>query len=126
MESDEDGNGNGGNTPGVPRAMEVRIPAGSDLTSATGEQPRADESPKPQFEVSQNFCTLCRVVQPLRTKHCRACDRCVATFDHHCKWLGNCVGEKNKPVFFVYVWFQLAQCFWCFTQVLSRYLSKHS
>jgi palmitoyltransferase len=31
----------------------------------------------------------------------------VATFDHHCPWLGTCVGEKNKRDFFVYLNFQL-------------------
>lgn len=30
------------------------------------------------------FCTICNFEQPIRAKHCRDCDRCVALHDHHC------------------------------------------
>ncbi|KAJ6967451.1 hypothetical protein NC653_035609 [Populus alba x Populus x berolinensis] len=32
-------------------------------------------------------------------KHCRSCDKCVDGFDHHCRWLNNCVGYKNYVTF---------------------------
>ena len=55
------------------------------------------------------YCTVCNIQQPLRTKHCRNCNRCVATYDHHCPWVGNCIAEKNKIYFFYFLLFQLAE-----------------
>lgn len=48
------------------------------------------------------LCHTCRAVRPLRAKHCRICDRCVAQFDHHCPYIYNCVGLRNRGWFLVF------------------------
>lgn len=53
-------------------------------------------------------CPHCRSRQPARAKHCHACGRCVRRLDHHCWWLGNCVGEGNHRLFLAYLLAQAA------------------
>jgi len=50
-----------------------------------------------------HFCFLCNVMVPVRTKHCRRCNKCVAIFDHHDEYLNSCVGERNRPAFLTFL-----------------------
>lgn len=45
---------------------------------------------------ARGLCNICQIsARPSRTHHCRTCNHCVFRFDHHCYWMGVCIGAKN-------------------------------
>ncbi|KAJ8467964.1 hypothetical protein OPV22_030516 [Ensete ventricosum] len=57
-------------------------------------------------------CTYCNIIQPPRAKHCHDCDKCVLQFDHHCVWLGACIGQGNHCRFWWYILEETILCVW--------------
>nr|XP_009413043.1 PREDICTED: protein S-acyltransferase 10-like isoform X4 [Musa acuminata subsp. malaccensis] len=57
-------------------------------------------------------CTYCNIIQPPRAKHCHDCDKCVLQFDHHCVWLGTCIGQGNHCRFWWYIFEETILCVW--------------
>jgi palmitoyltransferase len=53
------------------------------------------------------LCVTCKLVRPLRAKHCSVTERCVEVFDHYCPWVGNCIGKGNRHTFLVFLWVEL-------------------
>jgi len=58
----------------------------------------------------RSVCETCLVLRPAssssspssslpRTRHCSTCGRCVIGWDHHCAWVGACIGARNRGRF---------------------------
>ncbi|KAM2552874.1 hypothetical protein TB2_017201 [Malus domestica] len=69
------------------------------------------------------LCATCKIVRPLRAKHCSTCDRCVEQFDHHCPWVSNCIGKKNKWDFFAFLFLEVLAMVFTGGVTLTRVLS---
>ena len=68
-------------------------------------RPWEDPQPKRSYGDKRHqyydFCERCKVNLPMDRSicHCDSCDACIDGMDHHCPWVGNCVGLKNEKFF---------------------------
>ena len=61
---------------------------------------------QPIIRIQRN-CKVCSIKRPKKCQHCNFCDNCVEEFDHHCRYISNCVGKRNKKYFFFFIFFDL-------------------
>eukprot|EP00523_Entomoneis_sp_CCMP467_P001258 CAMPEP_0168754652 /NCGR_PEP_ID=MMETSP0724-20121128/19619_1 /TAXON_ID=265536 /ORGANISM="Amphiprora sp., Strain CCMP467" /LENGTH=379 /DNA_ID=CAMNT_0008803153 /DNA_START=177 /DNA_END=1312 /DNA_ORIENTATION=+ len=45
------------------------------------------------------WCDVCQAYQPPTGAHCPHCNVCVEGYDHHCAWMGCCIGKGNHKQF---------------------------
>ncbi|KAL6651609.1 hypothetical protein ACP70R_010534 [Stipagrostis hirtigluma subsp. patula] len=69
------------------------------------------------------FCTYCSKPKPPRAHHCRSCKMCVMDMDHHCPFIGNCVGASNHRAFVIFLISVVVSCSYAATMTI--YSSYH-
>lgn len=51
----------------------------------------------------RRFCAICELVRERGTEHCEECGVCIIEMDHHCPWVGKCIGKENILDFYVFI-----------------------
>jgi palmitoyltransferase ZDHHC9/14/18 len=93
----------------IPKNIEKICPSITLLQNSVIITPQLLPQDPPKSHIFPNqtnpvkFCSQCQIYRPNRTIHCKFCNNCVFELDHHCKWLGCCIGKRNQKFFIFWI-----------------------
>ena len=91
--------------PFVGGAVAIALVALTALTLTGCRDPGTVTASEPPVDAGgreNRYCDRCRLFQPTGAMHCDDCDVCIEQLDHHCPWMGRCVGRRNLCAFRIF------------------------
>merc|ERR1712086_371628 len=61
-------------------------------------------------------------MRPPRAFHCDDCGVCIEVHDHHCPWVGTCVGYRNAKYFAMFLLATAMHCIMSFPICLTSFI----
>lgn len=62
------------------------------------------------YKIDLKYCETCAILREPRSFHCGLCGFCVLKHDHHCPFVGNCIGLRNFKKFMKFILLLFIHC----------------